>query len=86
MHEAIRQHSLAASKAIKTEGTENDLLDRILSDPIFKLSKEEVDSVLDVKAFTGRAEKQVEEYISEVVDPLLERNKDRIGGTSAINV
>lgn len=86
LHEAIRQHSLAASKAIKTEGTENDLLDRILSDPIFKLSKEELDSVLDVKAFTGRAEKQVEEYISEVVDPLLERNKDRIGGTSAINV
>lgn len=86
LHEAIRQHSVAASKAVKLEGKENDLLDRILKDATFGLSKEELDSILDVKAFTGRAEKQVEEYISEVVDPLLESNKDRIGGTNAINV
>lgn len=86
LHEAIRQHSVAASKAVKLEGKENDLLDRILKDATFGLSKEELDSILDVKAFTGRAEKQVEDYISEVVDPLLESNKDRIGGTNAINV
>lgn len=86
LHEAIRKHSVAASKAVKLEGKENDLLDRILKDATFGLSKEELDSILDVKAFTGRAEKQVEEYISEVVDPLLESNKDRIGGTNAINV
>lgn len=86
LHEAIRQHSVAASKAVKLEGKENDLLDRILKDATFGLSKVELDSILDVKAFTGRAEKQVEEYISEVVDPLLESNKDRIGGTNAINV
>lgn len=86
LHEAIRQHSVAASKAVKLEGKENDLLDRILKDATFGLSKEELDSILDVKAFTGRAEKQVEEYISEVVNPLLESNKDRIGGTNAINV
>lgn len=86
LHEAIRQHSVAASKAVKLEGKENDLLDRILKDATFGLSKEELDSILDVIAFTGRAEKQVEEYISEVVDPLLESNKDRIGGTNAINV
>ena len=86
LHEAIRQHSVAASKAVKLEGKENDLLDRILKDATFGLSKEELDSILDVKAFPGRAEKQVEEYISEVVDPLLESNKDRIGGTNAINV
>lgn len=86
LHEAIRQHSVAASKAVKLEGKENDLLDRILKDATFGLSKEELDSILDVKAFTGRAEKQVEEYISEVVDPLLESNKDRIGGTNVINV
>ena len=86
LHEAIRQHSVAASKAVKLDGKENDLLDRILNDKTFNLTKEELDSILDVKAFTGRAEKQVEEYISEVIDPLLESNKNSIGATSAINV
>ena len=86
LHERIRQHSVAASKAIKLDGKENDLLERILNEEAFGLSKEELDSILDVKAFTGRAEKQVEEYVCQIVDPLLERNKDGIGQPSAINV
>lgn len=75
LHEAIRQHSVAAAQAVKCDGKENDLLERILADKTFNLTKEELDSVLDVKAFTGRAEKQVEEYVSEVIDPLLEKTK-----------
>lgn len=86
LHEAIRRHSVDAAKAIKLDGADNDLLKRIENDPIFKLTKEEIDEIVDVKAFTGRAEKQVEEYVSEVVDPLLEKNgKDAIE-TGAVTV
>ena len=51
-----------------------------------KKPKEEIDEIVDVKAFTGRAEKQVEEYVSEVVDPLIDKNgKDAIE-TGAVTV
>lgn len=86
LHEAIRRHSVDAAKAVKLDGADNDLLQRIQNDPIFKLSKEEIDEILDVKAFTGRAEKQVEEYVSEVVDPLLEKNVDSVVETGAVTV
>lgn len=86
LHEAIRRHSVDAAKAVKLDGADNDLLQRIQNDPIFKLSKEEIDEILDVKAFTGRAEKQVEEYVSEVVDPLLEKNADSVVETGAVTV
>ena len=86
LHEAIRRHSVDAAKAIKLDGADNDLLKRIESDPIFKLTKEEIDEIVDVKAFTGRAEKQVEEYVSEVVDPLLEKNAKDAIETGAVTV
>lgn len=86
LHEAIRRHSVDAAKAVKLDGADNDLLQRIQNDPIFKLTKEEIDEILDVKSFTGRAEKQVEEYVSEVVDPLLEKNTDSVVETGAVTV
>lgn len=86
LHETIRRHSVDAAKAIKLDGADNDLLKRIESDPIFKLTKEEIDEIVDVKAFTGRAEKQVEEYVSEVVDPLLEKNAEDAIETGAVTV
>lgn len=78
LHEAIRQHSVAAAKVVKEQGGENDLLDRILADKQFGLSKQELDKILDVKAFTGRAEEQVDEYLKNVVDPILNKNKNCI--------
>ena len=78
LHEAIRQHSVAAARVVKEQGGENDLLDRILADKQFGLSKSELDSLVDVKAFTGMAEEQVDEYLASVVDPLLEKNKQDI--------
>ena len=86
LHEAIRRHSVEATKAIKLEGADNDLLDRIANDPVFNLSKEEISGIVDVNAFTGRAEKQVEEYLADVVDPLLERNADAIGKVGEVTV
>ncbi len=85
LHECIRTHSVAAARVIKEEGGENDLLDRILQDKAFGLSKEELDAILDVKAFTGRAEQQVDEYIV-CVDAVIEKNKDFIIASESINV
>lgn len=86
LHEAIRRHSVAAAKVVKQEGGDNDLLERILSDAQFKLTKQELDALLDVRAFSGMASKQVEEYISDTVDPLLEKNKSFIGRSVEITV
>ena len=86
LHEAIRQHSVAAAKVVKQEGGDNDLLTRILADSQFGLSEEELNKLLDVHAFSGMASKQVEEYITQVVDPLLEKNADYIGVSTEITV
>lgn len=74
LHEAIREHSVAAGKAIKQEGASNDLLDRIAADPLFKLSREELDRVIAESCFTGMAVEQTESYVKEVRQ-LLEDNK-----------
>ena len=86
LHEAIRRHSVAAAKVVKQEGGDNDLLSRILADKQFGLSEEELDKLLDVRSFSGMAAKQVEEYISDIVDSLLEKNKDYIGKGNEITV
>ena len=75
LHERIRTHSLAAAKSIKLEGKENDLLDRIVSDPVFGLTKDDLARILDVSAFVGRAPQQVEEFLRDVVDPMIDRSK-----------
>ena len=71
LHEAIRKHSVAAAAVVKEQGGDNDLLARILSDPLFKLTKAELDAILDVRQFVGCAPEQTEEFVSGVVRPLL---------------
>jgi adenylosuccinate lyase len=75
LHERIRQYSMEAQKSIRTLGTPNDLLERIVGDPAFKLAQKDLYRVLDVSAFVGRAPQQVEEFVKEYIDPLLERSK-----------
>ena len=86
LHEAIRRHSVAAAAVVKEEGGENDLLDRILADPAFGLTREELDAVMDVRQFTGRAERQTEEYLAEVVRPLLASSDADASSAAEINV
>lgn len=86
LHEAIRRHSVAAATVVKEQGGDNDLLERILSDSQFGLSREELDAIMDVNAFIGRAKEQTEEYIAEYVDPVLEANADYITDAASINV
>ncbi|MBW7573502.1 adenylosuccinate lyase [Caproiciproducens faecalis] len=67
LHERIRVHSMAASKVIKEEGGENDLLSRIAADPIFGVTLEELYAIIKPEKYVGRAPQQTEEFISEVV-------------------
>ena len=86
LHEGIRELSVAVTKSIKLEGKPNDLLDRILADDRFDLTREELDEILDVKNFIGLAPQQTENFINEYINPVLEANKDFIGVKTSIRV
>ena len=70
-----------AGKKVKEEGLENDLCERILADPMFMITKEEMDAIMAPENFTGRSAQQVEEFVSELVQPILEANKDILNET-----
>jgi adenylosuccinate lyase len=70
-HEIIRRHSVASTAAMRDGNGSNDLLDRLANDGGLKLTRTEIDDAADPKAFIGRASQQVDEFLSEVVDPLL---------------
>ncbi|KJR98100.1 MAG: adenylosuccinate lyase [Desulfobulbaceae bacterium BRH_c16a] len=77
MHEIVKEHSLAAGKIVKEEGKDNDLLDRLAEDPRIPFSAEELKSMIsDYSKFTGRAKEQTEEFLHEVVLPLLSANSE----------
>lgn len=86
LHERIRIHSMEAAKRIKLEGLENDLIDRICSDDSFNMKKEDILKVLKPENFTGRASGQVDEFISDYVNPVLESYSDEIGISIEIKV
>ena len=86
MHEAIRQYSVDVAKRIKLNGEDNNLLDLMLADERFMLTKEDLDRILDVNKFVGRAPEQTEEFLTEEVYPVLEREKSFIGAEVKITV
>lgn len=73
LHEKIRQHSMAASKVIKEEGGENDLLERIAADEAFGVTLEDLEKILQPEKYTGRAKEQTEDFLKEEVAPVLEK-------------
>ncbi len=86
LHEAIREHSVAVTKEIKLEGRPNNLLDRILADSRFHLTKEELDRILHVRNFIGCAPQQTEHFLINEVAPVLKENKAYLGVQVEINV
>lgn len=86
LHERIRTHSMAAAKTVKEEGKPNDLLHRIAQDPAFNISEEEIKKIIKPENFTGRAEQQTLDFISEIVKPILRENSDDISVKTEINV
>ncbi len=86
LHEAIRQHSQAAAVKVKLEGGENDLLDRLLADPAFHLTRADLDKVLDISKFVGLAPKQTETFLAVHVRPVLEQYAGELGVEAETNV
>lgn len=86
LHEKIRVYSHQASKRVKEEGLQNDLLDRICADPAFMLDHDELKSILDPKLYVGRAPQQVEEFVRDFIQPILDENRDILGETASLSV
>ena len=85
LHEAIRKHSVAAGLAVKQEGADNDLLERIAADPVFKLTREEIQGIISEGHFTGMAEEQTKEYL-KAVRAVLDANRDVIAAEPAAEI
>ncbi len=86
LHEKIRLLSMEAGKNIKELGLENNLLELIAADPAFNLTLEELQQTMEPKKYTGRSKEQVEDFINEVINPILEEYKEELGLKSEINV
>ena len=86
LHEKLRVHSQAAARVVKEEGGANDLIDRICGDPAFLVTREEVEAILQPEHFTGRSERQVEEFLTEIIRPLLKANADVLGEKQELHV
>ena len=72
-HEVIRTHSIAAARAMKDEGAQNDMLDRLAADPAFGVPVSDLRAAADPARFIGRASRQVDEFLAEVIHPILQR-------------
>ena len=86
LHEKIRGYSMEAGKTVKMEGKENNLAELIAGDPAFGLTLEEINAVMKPENFVGRAPQQVEDFLKDYVEPVLEKNKDLLGIEVEINV
>ena len=86
LHEKIRQLSMEAGKNVKEKGLDNNLLELIAADPAFNMTLEELQRTMDPTKYTGCAKMQVEEFVANVVQPVLDVNKDLLGVNVEITV
>ena len=84
LHEIIKEHSLAAGRIVKEEGKENDLLQRLADDASIPFTADELKTMItDFQQFTGRAERQTEEYLETYVMPRLQQYRGILGKVDA---
>ncbi|MCI8851878.1 MAG: adenylosuccinate lyase [Lachnospiraceae bacterium] len=86
LHERIRELSMEAGKNVKEYGLENNLLELIAGDPSFNLSLEELKETMDPARYVGRSREQVDAFLKQVVQPVLEANAHLIGMKAEISV
>ena len=86
LHEKIRELSMVAGAHVKKEGLENNLLELIAEEPAFNMTLEELKKAMDPSKYVGRAPRQVEVFLKDVVNPILEENKELLGVKAEINV
>ena len=84
LHERLRHHSLAAAEQVKQHGRPNDLLERLKQDEAF--NKVSLDDVLDGRAYVGRAPRQVEAFVRDVVEPIRRRYAAELGQIASLRV
>ena len=86
LHERLREHAVAAAAVVKQEGKPNDMIARVEADPAFGLTREEIEAELSPEAFTGRSAEQVTEFLHNVIQPVLDANKEDVGQHVELNV
>ncbi len=86
LHEKIRTLSMEAGRNVKVEGRENNLLELIAADPAFNLSLEELQALMEPSRYVGRCVEQVDAFLTQVIRPILEANKDLLGIKAEISV
>jgi adenylosuccinate lyase len=86
LHESIRVHSMEAARMVKEEGKDNDLLSRIVKDPIFNLTEADISKLTDPSLFIGRSSEQVLEFNLDVVEPITSKYKDSLGTSADLKV
>ena len=86
LHERIRVLSMEAGKNVKQEGKENNLIELIKNDKMFAAVWDKLDDILNAKNFIGRSKDQVEEFIAEEIDPILDAHKDVLGEHGEVRV
>ena len=86
LHEKIRTLAMEAGKKGKEKGLDNTLLELIAADPAFNLSLDDLKAAMKPERYTGRAKEQVDEFLAEVIQPILDANKEDLGVKAEINV
>lgn len=86
LHERIRVLSMQAARNVKEEGKDNNLIELIRQDEMFKPVWDRLEGILDAKNFIGRSPEQVEEFISAEIDPILQAHADELGEHGEVNV
>jgi adenylosuccinate lyase len=70
-HERVRRASIEAARARDAGAEPSDMLDQLAADPVFRLAGTDVQDLLDPRRYVGRAPEQVDEFLSEVLEPAL---------------
>lgn len=86
LHEKIRTLSMEAGRNVKERGLDNNLLELIAAEPSFNITLEELKKQMDPSKYTGCSKEQVEDFLKEVIRPILEENKALLGLEAEINV
>ena len=86
LHERIRELSMEAGRNVKEKGLDNNLLELIAQDAAFNLTLEDLQKTMDPTKYVGRSKEQVDAFLKNVVNPMLEENKNILGMKAEINV
>ncbi len=86
LHEKIRVYAQQAAKVVKEEGGKNDLIERICADESFGLNADEIEAILRPEDFTGRSAEQVEEFLTDIIEPILKENEKLLGEKAELSV